>query len=214
MRLNWPNFKRTKYHLSIEEAEAERNPAKVRKLSMKEVDVESLCGRLRQFTRLESLQFGWCPSLKDCFCRDTNLIFSPELRSEILELHNLKSFTVLNTPIREFPFWLAPLPKLESLCVRGTEIREIPAEIKLFSRLRILDISNNDISQVPAEIAQLFRLEELGLHSTLVTEIPLPILQMPQLRALQLTGREWPPDVATHIKQHFPNASLPPAQPQ
>ncbi len=196
MRISAP-----RYYSSIEEAEAERNPAKVRDLSIKEAELETLRGRLRPFSRLESLQFGWC----------SNRAFPPELRNEILELKRLKKFTVLNTPIREFPLWLAPSPKLEKLILRGTEIREIPDEIQLFSRLTKLDLAGNDIREVPVEIARLRKLEELGLHSTAVWEIPLSVLQMPQLRALQLTGTTLTAATIAHIKTHFPHASLPPA---
>lgn len=213
MRLNWSAFKRTsKLYRSITVAEAERNPAKVRSLWLTKIELESLRGRLRQFSRLESLEFRWCPNGK--YSSETRIEFSPALKSEILELRKLKTFIILNTPVREFPVWLAPLPKLENLWVRGTEIRKIPANIKLFSRLRVLELGNNDIEEVPVEIAQLLHLEELGLHSTLVSEIPLPILQMPRLRALQLTGREWSPEAIAHIKKHFSLASLPSAQPR
>ena len=188
-------------YFSIEEAEAERDPAQVRDLSVKEVDVESLRGQLRQFSRLQSLQFGWC----------LNEAFSPELQSEILELKRLKTFTVLNTPLRQFPIWLAPLPKLKELVLRGTSIREIPASIERFERLRKLDLANNDICEVPVEIARLRELRELGLHSTPLWEIPLPVLQMPALRALQLTGTNLTAATIAHTQTHFPHASLPTA---
>lgn len=211
MRINWSAFRRSpKLYWSIEEAENERNPAKVRALKITAVDFRQLVGRFRRFSRLESLCFYHCPIGR--YSSEICIEFSPELQNEILELRNLKSFIILNTPVREFPIWLSPLPKLEELWVRGTEVREIPTEIQRFSRLRVLELGNNDIEEVPAEIAQLRKLEELGLHSTLISEIPLPILQMPRLRALQLTGRQWPPDVAAHIKRHFPYASLPSAQ--
>lgn len=208
--MNWSALRQTKHHNSIEEAEAERNPANVRRLWIQGVEFASVERRLRQFSRLECLEFRWCPTCH--YSPNHQIEFSPELRTEILELRNLKSFGVLNTPVREFPIWLAPLPKLEKLMARGTEVSEIPAEIRFFSRLRKLELSNNDIREAPVEIAQLLRLEELGLHSTLVTEIPFPVLRMPRLRALQLTGHPWPADAIARIKQHFPMASLPPAQ--
>lgn len=212
MRLNWMAFKRApKLYRSIEEAEAQRNPAKVRWLWIQGATIESVEGRLHQFSRLESLEFRSCPN--GGYSSEIHIEFSQKLRREILELQDLKSFAILNTPIREFPIWLAPLPKLENLMVRGTEVREIPAEIKLFSRLRVLELGNNDIREVPVEVAQIRRLEELGLHSTLIQEIPLSVLQMPKLRVLQLTGTDLSCDTIAHIKQHFPHASLPSAQP-
>ena len=212
MRLNWSVFKRTPtLYWSIEEAEKERNPAKVRRLSIKEVDVENLRGRLRQFSRLESLEFLWCPNLKACHCHETDVTFSPELRAEILELRRLKSFKILNTPIQEFPIWLAPLPKLEYLMVRGTELQEIPAGIGQFAQLRELELSNNDLFSVPVEIAELKKLEYLSLGDTFVSHIPLPILQLPRLRALGLAGTNFTPEGVAEIKAHFPNASVWPA---
>lgn len=211
MWLNWSAFKRTpKLYRSIEEAEAERNPNKVRSLWLTKIELESLRGRLRQFSRLERLEFRWCPNLEDCYRRETNVTFSPELRAEILELRRLKSFIILNTPVREIPMWLAPLPKLGILWVRGTEVREIPAEIRLFSQLRELELGNNDICEVPVEIAQLRRLEFLGLHSTLVAEIPLPVLQMPKLRGFQLTNTAFSLESSARVTEHFSHAFVPP----
>lgn len=207
MRLNWSAFKRAKHYGSIEEAEAEINPAKVRRLSIYEVEVESLRGRLRQFSRLEWLHFQWCPNAN--YWTGPRVDFSPELRAEILELQRLRYFGILNTRVHEFPLWLAALPRLEKLMVRGTEIQKIPADIKRFARLRELELSANDLYEIPVEIARLRHLEYLALHSTFVTEIPLAILQMPRLRALQLTDTDFSAEAMAHIKSYVPHASLP-----
>lgn len=208
MFLNWSAFKRMKYYNSIEETEAEHNPAKVRRLSLKGIDVESLRGRLRQFSRLESLEFRWCPNLKECYRPETDVTFSPELRAEILELQNLQSFAILNTPVREIPIWLSPLPKLKSLMVRGTGIQEIPADIVQFRHLRELRLGNNDLFSVPVEIAELRNLERLGLSDTFVSNIPIPILRLPRLRSLELAGTNFTPEGVAKIKAHFPHASV------
>lgn len=209
MRLNWSAFQRTKTHNSIEEAESERTPAKVRRLFIKEVELENLRGRLRQFSRLESLEFGWCPRVN--YFSEICVEFSPELRAEILELERLRSFTVLNTNVLEFPLWLAPLPKLEYLMVRGTYIQEVPTNIKLFSQLRVLRLGNNDLLSIPVEVAELRKLEYLELGDTFISDIPLRILQLPKLRALGLAGTNFTPEGAAHIKAQFPNASVWPA---
>ena len=210
--MNWLALRRMpKLFRSIEEAETVRNPAKVRRIFIEEVEIESLRGRLRRFSRLESLEFRWCPNLKECFCHETDVTFSPDLRAEILELRRLKSFKILNTPVQEIPIWLAPLPKLEYLMVRGTELQEIPAEIGRFSHLRVLRLGNNDLFRVPVEIAELKKLEWLNLPDTFISDIPLEILQLPRLRALGLAGTNFTPEGAAKIKTHFPNASVWPA---
>ena len=207
MRLNWWAFERTpKHYCSIEEAEAERDPMKVRSLSIT-ANFDDVHGRLQQFEQLESLKFYLCPHGR--YSSETRIEVSLELQAEVLELRRLKEFIILNTPIRQFPVWLAPLPKLETLRVRGTEVREIPADIELFSRLQELELGNNDISQLPVEIAQLHRLKYLGLHSTLIVEIPPTILQMPKLRALQLTGTNLSAETIARVKRRFPGISLP-----
>ena len=193
---------------SIAEAESERNPVKVRALRLMDVDIESLRGRLRRFSRLESLYFH---HLRIDNSPHTRAEFSPELRAEILELKGLKSFSLLNLNIWEFPLWLAPLPKLEHLMVRGTYIQEVPANIRQFSQLRILRLGNNDLFHVPVEIAELKKLEWLNLPDTFVSQIPLPILQLPKLRALGLAGTNFTPEGAAQLKAQFPNASVWPA---
>ena len=190
---------------SLEEAEAERNPKKVRSLRLVDVELNSLNGRLRQFSRLESLYF-------QRFWRREHLAeFAPELRAEILELGRLRSFTLLNVAVSEFPLWLAPSPKLECLMLRGTDILEIPADVRLFSRLRVLRLGNNDLFRVPVEIAELRKLEWLNLPDTFVSKIPLPILQLPQLRALCLANTNFTPQGVAETKAHFPHASVWPA---
>ena len=193
---------------SLEEAEAERNPAKVRALRLMDVKLESLRGRLRQFPRLESLYFQ---CLRVDNSPDSRADFSPALRAEILELKRLKSFSLLNVRIWEFPLWLAPLPRLEYLMVRGAYIQEIPREIGQFSQLRVLRLGNNDLFSVPVEIAELRKLEWLNLPDTFVSEIPLPILQLPKLRALGLANTNFTPAGAAQVKAQFPNASVWPA---
>ena len=206
MRLNLAWMREPKTYGSIEEAEAERKPEKVRSLRLIDVDPNGLSGRLRRFSRLESLYF-------QCFWRREHPVeFSPELRAEILELEHLKSFSLLNVALSEFPLWLAPLPKLEYLMLRGTDILEIPADIAQFSPLRVLRLGNNDLFRVPVEIAELRKLEWLNLPDTFVSEIPLPILQLPRLRALGLAGTNFTPETVAHIKKHFPHASVWPAR--
>ena len=207
MRLKFA-LKRAPKSYSIEEAEAELNPAKVRALRLIDVETESLRGRLRPFSQLESLYFQ---RLRVDNSPDTRAEFSPELRAEILELTRLKSFALLNLNLWEFPLWLAPLPKLECLMVRGTYIQEIPVEVRQFSQLRVLRLGNNDLFRVPIEIAELKKLEWLNLPDTFVSEIPLPITQLPKLRALGLAGTNFTLAGVAELKARFPHASVWPA---
>jgi Leucine-rich repeat (LRR) protein len=113
------------------------------------------------------------------------------------ELRELRSLSVLNTPIQSFPAFLTSCPRLTELVLRGTNIANIPASVQAFRHLRRLDFSNNPVQ------GRLPELRELQLADDGLKELPESIAGLRRLRSLALAGNCFSAIEAARVRGWF-----------
>jgi len=182
-------FERKKYD-SLEAASV--RPSSVWNLSLIScgVSLDAFRSLLPQLTHLQVLRVGWQAWT--------------ELPKELSELKELRSFTILNTPIKLFPVFLSSCPCLAELTLRGTDISAIPTEVQDFRHLKHLDFSNNPVRQIPSELSNLSELRELRLADNGLLMLPTSISNMRKLRTLALAGNCFSTTEAQKIQDWFP----------
>jgi hypothetical protein len=148
------------------------------------------CSRvLRQLGGVREIRLGWQTWMA--------------LPRELGDLRELRSLTVLNTPVQSFPDFLAACPKLTELVLRGTDIETIPASIREFRGLRRLDASNNPLRQISSELGSLPELRELLLTEARLRSLPDSLRALPRLQRLMLTGNRFSTSEAQRIRGWF-----------
>jgi Leucine-rich repeat (LRR) protein len=179
---------------SLEEAGA--RPTAVQRLWLIQPGVrfEAFSALLPQLTGVREIHLGWQSWT--------------ELPRELSELPELRSFTVLNTPIQNFPAFLASCPHLAALALRGTDITSIPASVHAFRQLRRLDFSNNPVQEIPPELGQLSELRELQLTDNGLQTLPYSIANLRRLRSLALAGNSFSASEASRVRSWFRNGVL------
>lgn len=180
---------RQKRYVTLEEAEA--CPAEVRQLVLLGQDVSfvAFSRLLRYLTGVREIRLGWQSWMA--------------LPKGLADLQELRSLTVLNTPVQRFPDFLTACPHLAELVLRGTDISSIPASVQEFRRLRRLDFSNNPVSQIPPELGRLPELRELQLAGDGLSSLPDSLSALCHLRRFVLTGNHFTRDEALRVRSWF-----------
>jgi Leucine-rich repeat (LRR) protein len=125
------------------------------------------------------------------------------LPKELADLRELRSLTVLNTPIQKFPDFLAACPHLAELVLRGTDIATIPATVEEFRALRRLDLSNNPLSQIAPELGRLSKLQQLILTDDGLSTLPDSLSALHRLGKLVLSGNRFTRAEAARVRRWF-----------
>ena len=180
---------RNKRFESLEEAES--RPKEVRCLWLLGNNISfRACSRvLRQLTEVREIRLGWQSWMA--------------LPRGLGELGELRSLTVVNTPIQSFPDFLAGCPKLTELVLRDTDIETIPASIQKFRALRRLDASNNPLTQISSELGGMPELRQLILTEAGLSSLPDSLRALPRLRRLMLTGNRFSSIEAHRVRGWF-----------
>ena len=174
---------------SLEEAAA--RPSAIQRLWLIHpgVSFDAFSTLLPQVTNLREIQLGWQSWT--------------ELPEELSRLRELRSFTVLNTPIQNFPAFLASCPRLIELTLRGTAISSIPSTVQAFGHLRRLDFSNNPVREIPPELGQLSDLREIQLADLGLKSLPGSIARLRRVRNLALAGNCFSAIEAARVRGWF-----------
>ena len=178
-----------KQYESLEEVAA--HPTAVRRLSLTRpgLDFGAFSSILPQLSGVREIHLGWQSWV--------------ELPHELSKLRELRSLTVLNTPIRCFPAFLASCPHLTELVLRGTDIATIPASVQEFRSLRHLDVSNSPLIGIPGELGCLPELRELILADDGLSTLPDSLIGLRRLRSLVLAGNPFTGAEASRIRGWF-----------
>jgi len=170
---------------------AEKRPEIVRRLSLLNQDVSfaAFSQLLPRLIGVREIRLGW--------------LWWMALPKELAGLRELRSLTVLNTPIQKFPDFLAACPHLSELVLRGTDIATIPATVEEFRALRSLDFSNNPLSQIAPELGRLPALRELQLADNGLRSLPESLSGLPSLRKLLLAGNRFSLAEAGKVRSWF-----------
>ncbi|MGV3662353.1 MAG: leucine-rich repeat domain-containing protein [Prosthecobacter sp.] len=188
--MTYPSIFRRKLYESIEESAA--RPDAVRRLGLIRpgVALDAFVALLPQLTRVREIHLGWQSWTG--------------LPHELSLLPELRSLTVLNTPVQDFPAFLAACPRLEELVLRGTDITSIPPSVGALSHLRRLDFSNNPVQVIPPELGQLSNLKELQLADNELKTLPQSMAGLKRLKSLTLAGNCFSTSEASRIRGWFP----------
>ena len=174
---------------SLEEAVAHPNAVRRLWLIRPGVGFGAFVTLLPQLTSVREIHLGWQSWT--------------ELPQELTGLRELRSFTVLNTPILSFPSFLASCPNLTALVLRGTDIANIPASVQAFRHLQRLDFSNNPVREIPPELGHLSGLRELHLADDGLKTLPESIAALQRLRSLALAGNSFNAVEASRVRGWF-----------
>lgn len=174
---------------SLEKAAA--NPEAVRHLRLIRgfEDLEAFATVAAKLSNVRKIELGW---------QSWGVL--PE---QLAELSELRSFTVLNTPIQTFPEFLAACSHLSELVLRGTSITSIPASVQAFRNLRYLDFSNNPTRTISPEIGKLAELRELQLADLGLKSLPESIAGLRHMRRLALAGNSFSAVQAARVRGWF-----------
>lgn len=182
-------MKRDKRYNSLEEAEPCAKEVRCLWLLGGDVPFRQCARVLRKLSEVREIRLGWQ--------------YWMALPRELGELRELRSLTVLNTPIQSFPHFLASCPKLTELILRGTDIETIPASIQEFRALRRLDASSNPLRQVAPELGGVPELRELILTESGLSTLPDSLRALPRLGKLMLTGNRFSTIEAQRVRSWF-----------
>ncbi len=174
---------------SLEAAEAHAGTIRRLWLLGNSVSFVAFSRLLRRLTAVQEIRLGWQSWMA--------------LPKELAYLTELRSLTVLNIPVQNFPAFLATCPKLTELVLRDTDITTIPASIREFRGLRQLDVSNNPLTQLPSELGLLPELQELIVTEAGLTTLPDALSALKHLRRLMLTGNRLTQAEALRIRSWF-----------
>jgi Leucine-rich repeat (LRR) protein len=171
--------------------EAGKRPSAVRRLWLIRpgVGFDSFSKLLPQLTQVREIHLGW-----------QSWAGLPEALSQ---LPVLRSLTVLNTPIRRFPSFLASCPRLSELVLRGTNITSIPRSVQAFRHLRHLDFSNHPVREIPPELGQWSKLRDIQLADLGLKSLPGSIAGLRHVRSLALAGNRFSAREAARIRGWF-----------
>lgn len=125
------------------------------------------------------------------------------LPAKLTGLATLRSLSVLNLPLRNFPAQLVFCQNLSELVIRGTDITAIPPSVGEFPCLRRLDFSNNPIREIPPELGQLCTLREIALGDNRLRALPESLRELRCLRRLILPGNCFSAEQGARIRQWF-----------
>ena len=179
---------------SLEEAAV--RPSAVRRLRLIKHGLAfgSFSALLPHLTKLRELHLGWQSWT--------------ELPEALSQLQDLRSVTVLNTPLRCFPVSLASCPRLTGLTLRGADIGTMPASVQAFRHLRRLDFSNNPVQEIPPELGHLPELRDLQLGDLRLKTLPGSLANLRRLHTLCLAGNCFSPDEVSRIRAWFRRVRL------
>jgi hypothetical protein len=174
---------------SLKEAEAGAKEVRCLWLLGHAVSFRECARVLRQLHAVQEIRLGWQSWMA--------------LPKELATLRELRSLTVLNTPLQCFPDFLAVCPKLTELVLRGTDIETIPAAIQEFRTLRRLDASDNPLRVIPPELGRMPELLELRLTEAQLSTLPDSLRALPRLRSLMLAGNRFSTTEAQRVRGWF-----------
>ncbi|ESP02175.1 hypothetical protein LOTGIDRAFT_111299 [Lottia gigantea] len=154
-------------------------------------------------------------SFKNLVTLDISANNMTQLSSELVKLHNLKTFIARNNCFDtdslpkdfgllrslevlhlggnnfiDMPAQITELPSLRCLYMGGNKISHIGGNIKDFSKLEILYLGGNCLVEIPAEIGYLQKLTALVLCDNQIQSLPPTLIHLQSLRSLSLHNNQ------------------------